>query len=118
MIKTVWRGDVPYFYALVPLMLISKLAIGLFMAMLFVLICLKECSALPWLVFPAVGVINLVFFVPIEIWLAVGAWRSANKFKDPLNYVAKAAIPILYFFAPGLGITTMSEIYERYLLSY
>ena len=117
MIKSVWRGETPYFYALIPLLLISKLAIGLFMAMLFLLMCLKECSALPWLLFPVVGVINLIFFIPVEIWLAVGAWRSANKFENPLNYVVKAAIPILYFFAPGLDVVTMSEIYKRYLLN-
>lgn len=117
MIKSVWLGEAPYFYVLIPLFIISKVAIGLFMAMIFILICLKECSALPWLLFPLVGVVNIVFFMPLELWLAVGAWRSANKFEKPLNNIGKAAIPIMYFFAPGFDIVTMSELYKRYLLN-
>lgn len=117
MFKYVWRGEIPYFHALIPFLLISKLAIGLFMAMIFILVCMKECTALPWLSLLAIGLINIALFMPIEIWLAVGAWRAANKFEKPLNHIAKAAIPILYFFAPGLDIGTMSEIYKNYLLN-
>lgn len=112
MIKSIWHGDWSYLKVFLPFVLISKLGAGLTLIIIFLVLCQIDCSALPWFSLVIGGAINILFFFPISILLAVGAWRSANRFRHPKNIIGKAAIPAAYLLLPGLNINSITKLYQ------
>ena len=111
-LRSIWHGQLPFGLALCLFIFVAAVGPVLVFVVLMTVLCLIECSALPWLGIMAIPAL-LIVVLPLLVIIGVGAFRASRRLHDLLRPTAQFVILTSVFWVPLSYTTTFNFLLSK-----